>query len=136
MPGVNVSLAHASDVLFTWTVFVYAVAMFGYSVEFAFARIARTRGEQAGGRAEQIGRAAVGLTVVGWLLHIGSVATRGFAVSRVPWGNMYEFITAITCAAVLAFLAVVARYRVYTLGLFVMAPIVLGLGLCATVLYT
>jgi hypothetical protein len=47
---------------------------------------------------------------------------------------MYEFITAITCAAVFAFLVVAIRYRVYALGLFVMAPIVLGLGLCATVL--
>src|SRR5262249_5188708 len=28
------------------------------------------------------------------------------------------------------------RYRAYSVGLFVMAPVVLGLGLCATVLYT
>jgi cytochrome c-type biogenesis protein CcsB len=49
---------------------------------------------------------------------------------------MYEFVTAITCGAVLVFLVLAARYRAYYLGLFVMVPVLLGLGLCATVLYT
>jgi cytochrome c-type biogenesis protein CcsB len=49
---------------------------------------------------------------------------------------MYEFVTAITCGAVIVFLFLVARYRAYFLGLFVMVPVVLGLGLCATILYT
>jgi cytochrome c-type biogenesis protein CcsB len=74
--------------------------------------------------------------VTGLACHLIGILTRGMAEHRIPWGNMYEFITAITCAAVLAFLVVAVRYRVYSLGLFVMAPVVLGLGLCATVLYT
>jgi cytochrome c-type biogenesis protein CcsB len=81
-------------------------------------------------------RAALALTLAGLAAHLLGIFTRGVSEHRIPWGNMYEFITAITCAAVLAFLVVVARYRAYRLGLFVMAPIVIALGLCATVLYT
>ena len=81
-------------------------------------------------------RVALILTTLGLLTQVAGILTRGLAEHRVPWGNMYEFVTAITCAAVIAFLLMCIRFRIYSLGLFVMAPIVLGLGLCATVLYT
>jgi cytochrome c-type biogenesis protein CcsB len=81
-------------------------------------------------------RAALALTVLGLVAHMLGIFTRGLSEHRVPWGNMYEFVTAITCAAVIAFLLVCLRFRVYSIGLFVLAPVVLGLGLCATVLYT
>jgi cytochrome c-type biogenesis protein CcsB len=81
-------------------------------------------------------RAALALTVIGLATQILGIATRGIAEHRVPWGNMYEFLMAITCAAVIAFLGLSFRFRVYAVGLFLMAPIVLALGLCATVLYT
>ncbi|HKB29222.1 MAG TPA: c-type cytochrome biogenesis protein CcsB [Streptosporangiaceae bacterium] len=81
-------------------------------------------------------RAALALTAVGLATHVVGIVTRGLAAHRIPWGNMYEFVTAITCGAVLVFLVLVLRYRAYFLGLFVMVPVVLGLGLCATVLYT
>jgi cytochrome c-type biogenesis protein CcsB len=81
-------------------------------------------------------RAALALTVIGLATQILGIVTRGIAEHRVPWGNMYEFVMAITCAAVIAFLGLSFRFRVYAVGLFLMAPIVLALGLCATVLYT
>jgi cytochrome c-type biogenesis protein CcsB len=81
-------------------------------------------------------RAALGLTVIGLGAQVLGILTRGIAEHRVPWGNMYEFVMAITCAAVIAFLGLSFRFRVYAVGLFLMAPIVLALGLCATVLYT
>jgi cytochrome c-type biogenesis protein CcsB len=81
-------------------------------------------------------RAALGLTVLGAATQVLGIVTRGMAEHRVPWGNMYEFVMAITCAAVIAFLGLSFRFRVYAVGLFLMAPIVLALGLCATVLYT
>jgi cytochrome c-type biogenesis protein CcsB len=81
-------------------------------------------------------RAALGLTVFGLATQVLGILTRGMAEHRVPWGNMYEFVMAITCAAVIAFLGLSFRFRVYAVGLFLMAPIVLALGLCATVLYT
>jgi cytochrome c-type biogenesis protein CcsB len=81
-------------------------------------------------------RAALALTAVGLAAHVLGILTRGLAAHRVPWGNMYEFVTAITCGAVIVYLALVIKYRAHFLGLFVMVPVVLGLGLCATVLYT
>ncbi|MGE5289385.1 MAG: c-type cytochrome biogenesis protein CcsB [Micromonosporaceae bacterium] len=81
-------------------------------------------------------RVALALTGAGLTAHVLGILTRGLAAHRVPWGNMYEFVTAITCGAVIVFLALALRYRAYFLGLFVMIPVVLGLGLCATVLYT
>jgi len=130
----NLSLAHLSDTLFTWTVLAYAVAMLGFAAEFAFARMARARG-QAATRSERVGQAALVLTVVGWGLHVASVVTRGFAAHRVPWGNMFEFSTMVSLVAVTVFLALLLRHPVRFLGAFVLAPVVLYLGLAGTVLY-
>jgi cytochrome c-type biogenesis protein CcsB len=79
---------------------------------------------------------AVALTSAGLAAHIAGVVLRGLAVHRLPWGDMYEFVTALTCVAVAFFLGVMLRYRAYYLGLFVMAAIVLVLGLAETVIYT
>ena len=81
-------------------------------------------------------RAGLGLTVLGVLAHIVGVVIRGMAVHRVPWGDMYEFVIAVTCVAVLFFLGLMFRYRPYRLGLFFMAPIVIIIGLAQTVIYT
>ncbi len=79
---------------------------------------------------------AVVLTCVGLAGHGAGVLTRGLAVHRLPWGDMYEFVTALTCVAVAFFLAAMIRYRAYYMGLFVMASVVLVLGLAETVIYT
>ena len=105
-----------------WAVAGYALAMLGYAAEFAFKRA-------------RVGHVAVGLTVLGWGAHVGSVVTRGFAAHRVPWGNMYEFSSMVSLVAVTVFLALLTRQRVRFLGAFVMAPVVLYLGLAGTVLY-
>jgi cytochrome c-type biogenesis protein CcsB len=81
-------------------------------------------------------RAALALNMLGLAAHVIGVTTRGLAVHRVPWGDMYEFVTSVTCVAVIFFLALMIRYRAYYLGLFVMAPILLALGLAETVIYT
>jgi len=98
--------------------------------------VAASRWRAGGAPAGPWVRAAIALTVIGLVTQILGIATRGMAEHRVPWGNMYEFVMAITCAAVIAFLLLLVRFRVYSVGLFLMAPIVLALGLCATVLYT
>ncbi len=81
-------------------------------------------------------RAGLSLTVLGVLAHVAGVVTRGLAVHRVPWGDMYEFVIAVTCVAVLFFLGLIIRYRPFRLGLFFMAPIVIIIGLAQTVIYT
>jgi cytochrome c-type biogenesis protein CcsB len=100
-------------------------------------------GEAAGGSpvvtTGRVGRfvaIAVALTCVGLAAHTTGVVTRGLSVHRLPWGDMYEFVTALTCVAVAFFLAAMIRYRAYYLGLFVMVAVVLVLGLAETVIYT
>jgi cytochrome c-type biogenesis protein CcsB len=68
--------------------------------------------------------------------HIIGVVSRGLAVHRVPWGDMYEFVTTVTCVAVIFFFFLMLRYRAYRLGLFVLGPVVILLGLAETVIYT
>jgi cytochrome c-type biogenesis protein CcsB len=81
-------------------------------------------------------RLAFALTCVGLAVHIVAICTRGIAEDRVPWGNMYEFIAAFTCMAVLVLVAASIWYRAYYMGVFVLVPIVFGLGIDLTVLYT
>lgn len=88
------------------------------------------------GTAATVGRFAAVLTVLGWAAHLGAIAARGVAAGRMPWGNMYEFTATLTFAAVTAYLVLLFRQRVRYLGLFVMIPVVLGLGVAVTVLYT
>jgi cytochrome c-type biogenesis protein CcsB len=81
-------------------------------------------------------RLAFSLTCVGAAVHVTAIFTRGIAEDRVPWGNMYEFIAAFTCMAVLVLIAASIRYQAYYMGLFVLVPVVFGLGIDLTVLYT
>jgi cytochrome c-type biogenesis protein CcsB len=81
-------------------------------------------------------RAAVMLSIVGVIAHVTAVTTRGFAVHRAPWGDMYEFITALTCIAAIFFVYVMLKYRAWALGVFVMGAVVIALGLAETVIYT
>jgi len=81
-------------------------------------------------------RAALVATTVGLTAHVLGVIIRGLAVHRIPWGDMYEFVTALTCVAVIFFLGLMIRYKAYYLGLFVMGAVVIALGLAQTVIYT
>jgi cytochrome c-type biogenesis protein CcsB len=81
-------------------------------------------------------RAGMALSAAGVLAQATAVITRGFAVHRAPWGNMYEFVTALTCFAAIFFLGVMIRYRAWALGVFVMGSVVVILGLAETLIYT
>jgi cytochrome c-type biogenesis protein CcsB len=81
-------------------------------------------------------RAAVALSALGALAHVVAVTTRGLAVHRAPWGNMYEFITALTCVAAIFFCYILIRYRAWTLGVFVMGAVVVALGLAEALINT
>jgi cytochrome c-type biogenesis protein CcsB len=146
-------LGQLSDGLLLTAVIVYALAMLGFAGENASRRARRgTASERVlvgvGGpelpaveapaeRPSRAGRFALVLTGCGWAVHVVSLVTRGFAAHRVPWGNMYEFSSAVALVAVTAFLVLVLRGRVErALGAFVMLPVVLYLGLAASVLYT
>jgi cytochrome c-type biogenesis protein CcsB len=81
-------------------------------------------------------RAAFALTCLGLVMHVASIVSRGLAEQRVPWGNMYEFIVAITCAAVTALVVAAVRFRAYYMGLFALLPVVLALAVDVVVIYT
>jgi cytochrome c-type biogenesis protein CcsB len=84
---------------------------------------------------DKLGRIAVLLTGLAFLLHAGSVITRGMAADRWPWGNMYEYSVMVALVATGAFLLLLTRERVRYLGAFVLLFVVLFLGLAGTVLY-
>ncbi len=165
MAGINGSMAHLSDGLFTTAIAVYALAMVGYTAEYAFSRVGRKLTADpvrelvgAGGPpvtaaqgdgsveppaatrrafADRAGRWSVVLTVLGLLVHTASIAVRALAVDAVPWSNMYEFASVAGLIGVAAFLAVLWRLPALRhLGGFVLLPVILMMFLAGTVLYS
>jgi cytochrome c-type biogenesis protein CcsB len=76
------------------------------------------------------------MTWLGTLVLAASVVLRGLSVMRPPWGNMFEFATTGSLAVGLAFCVLSLRRDVRWLGLFVVGPVLLTLGLAITVFYT
>ncbi|MFF5210275.1 c-type cytochrome biogenesis protein CcsB [Streptosporangium sp. NPDC000396] len=163
MPAeVDTGLATLSDQLILATVLLYIFAMVGYALDLGFGRSkAKAKAEPAlvtvgGGTAAAppapaqgeghvdkappawtvwAGPVAVGLTWLGWATNLASILTRGLAVGRWPWGNMYEFVVAICFAAVSAFLFMQIRYPIRFLGAFVTVTAALGLGFAVRYLH-
>src|SRR3954447_3251496 len=154
-------MAHLSDGLFTTSIAVYAVAMVGFTAEYAFGRVGNKAAAApvrvlvgAGGppaadvppppepapprtTAQRIGRWSVVALVLGALVHASSIAVRALAVDAVPWSNMYEFASVSGLVGVLAFLGVLWKLpSIRHLGGFVLLPVVLVMFLAGTVLYS
>ncbi|GAA4561940.1 c-type cytochrome biogenesis protein CcsB [Planotetraspora kaengkrachanensis] len=164
MPSeVNTGLATLSDQLILATVLLYLVAMIGYALELAFGRVrtvsAAKREPVAVGAsvssgsggvlpeaesprepepepwAIKAGGLAVVLTWIAWAANLAGILTRGIAVDRWPWANMYEFVVAICFAAVTAFLVLMTRQPIRFLGAFVALTAALGLGFAVLFLH-
>lgn len=85
----------------------------------------------------RLGGWAVYATGLAVLLHLGAAATRGLAAGRMPWGNMYEFVLAVTLVGGIAWLAVMVRMpKLRLLGLPLTVVQILLLGFAGLVLYT
>ncbi len=83
-------------------------------------------------RAEQVeksGRIGVALTLVATLLLAAGLVARSFATepARVPWGNMYEFSLTAALGVAVIYLALLRRYRLRWMGLFVTSFLVIVL---------
>src|SRR3954454_13497852 len=155
------SMAHLSDGLFTTSIAVYAVAMVGFTAEYAFGRVGNKAAAAparvlvgAGGppaadvlppteparprtTAQRIGRWSVVALVLGALVHASSIAVRALAVDAVPSSNMYEFASVSGLVGVLAFLGVLWKLpSLRHLGGFVLLPVILVMFLAGTVLYS
>jgi len=156
---VNETLATYSDWTYGAAVAVYVIAAVLYLCEQAFARNRpRERdlvaaGTQVAGtaedgtwtpglvvrerpsRAERLGRMGVAVTLLGALLHGASLVLRGVATERAPWGNMYEYTSLLTFAAVVGWLVLMRLFPVRRLGGFVLVPIGILMFLGGTALY-
>jgi cytochrome c-type biogenesis protein CcsB len=158
---VNTHLANLSNQLMLGTVLLYVVALFGYAADLAFgerrgtavvraeAKVLAGAGapdveevatEQAepvehDGEGRDWGKFAVMFTVLGWSVQLAEIVTRGMAASRIPWGNMYEFTSAITFAAVTVFLIMLVRQNIRFLGAFLLVAVVIALGVATIWLY-
>ena len=149
-------LADLSDNLLYSAMAVYALAMLAYAAVAARRRPVEQRtpvlvghdsaaseepptsidGPTQVHRTEVLARIGASLTVLAFLLHLGSAITRGLAAGRVPWGNMYEFTLVGALAAAGAFLVFLRRHPVSPLGVWLLGLVLLALGLAVTVLYT
>ena len=92
-------------------------------------------GETPAERSDRYGRIGFALTVLGLLLQIVGVVSRGLAAERVPWGSMYEFAITGSLAVAVAYVLLVRRYQIRWLGLLVTGFLVTVLGLAVIVLY-
>jgi cytochrome c-type biogenesis protein CcsB len=120
-----------SDWLFTSAFGVYMLAALLCSAEYALTRHAANPPSYA----VRLGRSGVALTVLGGLLHLGSLVLRGVATGRVPWGNMYEYLSAVGLIAVAAWLYLVFRHGMRRMSVFVLLPVAMLLFLAGNRLY-
>jgi len=84
----------------------------------------------------KISNVALSLTWLTGLFLLTALALRGIAAQRAPWGNMYEFALASAVAIIFTFLVISIKKDIAWLGIFVIVPVILLLGLAVIVLYT
>jgi cytochrome c-type biogenesis protein CcsB len=145
---VDQSLADLSDTLFSIAVALYSVAVVAFSAQLAFGRrparhlVSAGAGAPGGapatpGRSDRWGLVGLSVTAVGAVVHAGVLVTRGMAADRLPWGNMYEFATAVVLVGVVVYLVLAVRMpAVRDIGAFVLAPVVIALVATGLFLYT
>jgi cytochrome c-type biogenesis protein CcsB len=131
------TLAQLSNGLVYSAIAVYALALLAYAAETA-RQVASTGPvvADAPSRSHLLGALGTSLTVLAFVLNLVGVVTRGLAAGRVPWGNMYEFVLVCALAAGGAYLAFLSKRPVRAFGVWVVAIVLLALGLAVTVLYT
>ncbi len=109
--------ARFSNDLFNLALFAYLISMVGYFAYMAFRR-------------EPIWVASKAVLLAGLLAHAASIASRGVAAHRVPWGNMWEYSSLLAFLVVLAYVAVIeGAFKVRSLGGVALAFSVLTMGI-------
>jgi cytochrome c-type biogenesis protein CcsB len=114
-------LTRLSNVAFGIALILYLAAAIGYFHHLAF----RRRGVLAAGRVA---------AYVGAAVHLGSILARGVAAERVPWGNLFEYVTVVGFLMVAAFLLIERRWHTEAVGGFALGAAVAVLG-GATLVY-
>lgn len=153
----QLDLGSVSDGLVTSALAVFALALVLYAVSAAVSRPAVSRatlltvpaggpppgldtatrtGSRISGRARGIGQVGTAFTVLGTALVCLAVVARGFAAGRAPWGNMYEFGLTGSAAVAVVFLAYLRGRPVGGLAAWLVAVVLVLLGVSVTSLYT
>ncbi len=153
---IDIGLSRYSDWAFTGSVVVLVLALMLLSVELASSRGRRVEERElvtAGGvssdadrpgvvmdagvrpLAERVGGSGLALVYVGIALLFGCIVLRGLATSRVPWGNMYEFINLTSFCGLMAGAVVLRKPHYRALWVFVLAPVLILLAVSGKWLY-
>ncbi len=155
---IDETIASYSDLAFKSSIVIYCLVFVMLLVQFAIAYTSRAErrepalvgasvgaGTPSGpGRIEQIpskpaseriGNMAFAVLFVALALHILSIVLRGFATHRFPLGNMYEFVTMATGAAVTLGVVLLRHERYRGMWAFLLVPVLILMFLAGTVLY-
>ncbi len=153
---VDIGLSRYSDWAFTGSVVVLVLALMLLAVELASSRGRRVEERElvaAGGVtgdadrpgvvvdadarpvAERIGGSGQALVYVGIALLFACIVLRGLATSRVPWGNMYEFINLTSFCGLIAATVVLRKPQYRALWVFVLVPVLILLTVSGKWLY-
>ena len=106
------------NTLFTIVMLAYFAAMILY---FAFIAVKK----------DTVARVAVGLQIVGFVLHTAALVCRGIGAGRLPLTNQYEFATSFAWGLCLVSLIFVIRFKFPVLGAFAAPVIFLIIGYAA-----
>ncbi|MFC3963197.1 c-type cytochrome biogenesis protein CcsB [Nocardia jiangsuensis] len=152
---IDETLAGYSDLAFKSAIVVYALVLVLLLVQYASARTRQVAAREpalvgAGNDpalpgkiaappqrplADRFGNMAFSVLVVAVALHLASIVLRGFATNRFPLGNMYEFVTMATAAAVLVGMVFLREQRYRSMWVFLLVPVLVLMFLGGTVLY-
>ena len=159
---IDIGLARYSDWAFTASVVVLVMALVLLAVELASSRGRRVEarelvaagGVTAGGvtadadrpgvvvetpapaLADRFGKSGLALVYLGIGLLFGCILLRGLATTRVPWGNMYEFINLTSFCGLVAATVVLRKPQFRALWVFVLVPVLILLTVSGKWLYT
>ena len=120
----NTDLAQMSNLLVYASMLALSIAMFAFAVSIAASQNRRA------------GNLGMSLTWLAAIFLTGALVLRGIWAGRVPWGNMYEYALGLGLGALVVFLVISLRRDVRWLGIFVVTPVLLLLGISIVVLYS
>ncbi|MEC3951540.1 c-type cytochrome biogenesis protein CcsB [Nocardia sp. CDC153] len=159
---IDETIASYSDLAFKSAIVIYALVWIMLVWQFALTRTVPTTARQlvtAGGGSdvvdeppanvpgkvtprgaerpfpERLGNMAFAVLFVGFGVHAASIVLRGFATHRFPLGNMFEFISMATAAAVGLGLVLLRDQRYRAMWSFLLVPVLILLFLAGTKLH-
>ncbi|MGW4099884.1 MULTISPECIES: c-type cytochrome biogenesis protein CcsB [unclassified Mycobacterium] len=153
---IDIGLARYSDWAFTSSVVVLVGALILLAVELAYSRGRRVENRELVGATvgadsvtpgvvaeeprrpfdERVGQTGLALTYVGIGMLFICIVLRGLATSRVPWGNMYEFINLTSFCGLIAGAVVLRKPQYRALWVFVLVPVLILLTVSGRWLYS